>query len=40
MCRIGNRTFLDWGGRIESECRNLIRIGEIKIFHELDVQHV
>ena len=28
------------GGRNESNCHELARIGEKKIFHELDVHHV
>ena len=32
--------FLDTGGQNESNSHQLARIGEKKIFHELDVQHV
>ena len=32
--------FLGSGGRIESNSYQLARIGEKKIFHELDVHHV
>ena len=35
-----NQTFLDSGGRIESNSHQLARIGEEEIFHELDVHHV
>ena len=32
--------FLSSGGRNESNSHQLVRIGEKKIFHELDVHHV
>ena len=35
-----NQTFLGSGGRNESNSHQLARIGEKKIFHELDVHHV
>ena len=35
-----NQTFLGSGGRNESNSDQLARIGEKKIFHELDVHHV
>ena len=35
-----NHTFLGSGGRNEFNRHYLVRIGEIKIFHELDVHHV
>ena len=35
-----NQTFLDSGGRNESNSHQLARIGEEEIFHELDVHHV
>ena len=35
-----NQTFLGSGGRNESNSHQLARIGERKIFHELDVHHV
>ena len=35
-----NQTFLGSGGQNESKCHNLARIGEKKIFHQLDVHHV
>ena len=34
------QTFLGSGGRNESNSHELARIGEKKIFHELDVHHV
>ena len=33
-------TFLGSGGRNESNSHKLARIGQRKIFHELDVHHV
>ena len=35
-----NQTFLGSGGRNESNSHKLARIGEKKIFHQLDVHHV
>ena len=35
-----NPTFLGSGNRNESNSHQLARIGEKKIFHELDVHHV
>ena len=35
-----NQTFLGSGDRIESNSHQLARIGEMKIFHELDAEHV
>ena len=35
-----NQTFLASGGRNESECQKFARIGEKKIFHQLDVYDV
>ena len=35
-----NQTFLCSGGGNESKSHQLARIGEKKIFHELDVHHV
>ena len=35
-----NQTFLGSGGRNESNSHQLARIGQRKIFHELDVHHV
>ena len=35
-----NQTFLGSGGRNESNSHQLARIGERKIFYELDVHHV
>ena len=35
-----NQTFIASGGRNESNTNVLARIGEKKIFHELDVHHV
>ena len=35
-----NQTFLCSGGRNESNSNQLARIGEKKIFHELEVHHV
>ena len=35
-----NQTFLGSGGQNESNSHQLARIGEMKIFHELDVHHV
>ena len=40
MCRSWIQTFLGSGGRNESNSHQLARIGEKKIFHELDVHHV
>ena len=40
MCRKTNQTFFGLGGRNESNSDPLARIGEKKIFHELDVHHV
>ena len=37
-CR--NQSFLSSGGRNDSNSHQLARIGERKIFHELDVHHV
>ena len=36
----GNQTFLGLGGRNESNSHQDARIGEKKIFHKLDVDHV
>ena len=36
----GNQTFLGSGGRNESNSNQLARIGEKKIFHELEIHHV
>ena len=36
----GNETFLGSGGRNDSNSHLLARIGEKKIFHELDVYYV
>ena len=35
-----NQTFLGSGGRNESKSQKFARIGNKKIFHELDVHHV
>ena len=35
-----DETFLGSGGRNESNCHELARIGEQNIFYELDVHHV
>ena len=35
-----NESFLGSGGRNESNSHQLARIGEKKIFHELDIHHV
>ena len=35
-----NETFLGSGGRNESNSHYLVRIGRVKIFHELYVRHV
>ena len=35
-----NQTFLGSGDRIESNIHQLARIGQMKIFHELDAEHV
>ena len=35
-----NETFFSWVGRNESNTQKFARIGEKKIFHELDVHHV
>ena len=35
-----NQTFLVSGGRNESNSHQLARIGEKKIFHDLDIHHV
>ena len=35
-----NQTFLGSGGRKESNSQMFARIGEKKIFHQLDVHHV
>ena len=40
MGRKTNQTFFGLGGRNESNSDPLARIGEKKIFHELDVHHV
>ena len=40
MLESRNQTFLDSGGRNESNSHQLARIDEKKIFHELDVHHV
>ena len=40
MSRSWNQTFLGSAGQNESKCQKLSRIGEKKIFHELDVHHV
>ena len=39
MSRSWNQTFLGSAGQNESKCQKLSRIGEKKIFHELDVHH-
>ena len=40
MSKKWNKTFLDSGGRNESNRHVLAGIGEKKIFHELEVHHV
>ena len=40
MSKSRNPTFLGSGGRNESNSHELARIGEKKIFHELDVHYV
>ena len=40
MLESRNQTFLDSGGKNESNSQQLAEIGEKKIFHELDVHHV
>ena len=40
MSRKKEQTFLGSGGRNESNGHQLARIGEKKIFHELDAHHV
>ena len=35
-----NQTFLGSGGRNESNSHQFTRVGEKKIFHQLDVHHV
>ena len=40
MSRNQESTFLGSGGRNESNNHQLVRIGEKKIFHQLDVHHV
>ena len=35
-----NQTFLGSGGRNDSNSHHLARMGDKKIFHELDVHHV
>ena len=40
MLESRNQTFLDSGGKNESNTQQLAEIGEKKIFHELDVHHV
>ena len=40
MSRSWNQTFLGSAGQNESKCQKLSRIGEKKIFHELDMHHV
>ena len=40
MSRSWNQTFLGSAGQNESKRQKLSRIGEKKIFHELDVHHV
>ena len=40
MSRSWNQTFLGSAGQNESKCQKLSRIGEMKIFHALDVHHV
>ena len=40
MCRKKESNVLGSGGRNESNSDELARIGEKKIFHELDVHHV
>ena len=40
MSRKSDYTFSGSGGRNESNSHELARIGEKKIFHELDVHHV
>ena len=39
MSRMQDQTFLGSGGRNESNSHQLARIGQRKIFHELDVHH-
>ena len=36
----GNQTFLGSRGRNESNSQKLARIAEMKIFHQLDVDHI
>ena len=40
MSRSWNQTFLGSAGQNESQRQKLSRIGEKKIFHELDMHHV
>ena len=40
MSKKGNQTFLGSGGRNDSNTAPFARIGEKKIFDELDVHHV
>ena len=40
MCRKKESNVFGSGGRNESNSHQLARIGEKKIFHELDVHHV